>query len=279
MKIAFIGGGNMGEAMLAALIEKKICLPAAICVSDVSAERRQYINNRYGVPVTGRNGEAVAGKDIIVLAVKPQTLPEVLPDLKGSLQSSQLVLSIIAGATIRKIGEGLGHQRLVRAMPNTPARIGYGVTGWTATQEVTVRQKESARSVLGAMGKEIYFGDEKFLDMVTAVSGSGPAYFFLLAEALIEAAVKIGLPLQEAEGLVTQTMLGSAQLLVRSGRPPAELRRNVTSRGGTTEAALNVFEKGGFSRLVADAVKAAYKRAQELGKTSSQAGSQEINRD
>jgi pyrroline-5-carboxylate reductase len=265
VKIAFIGGGNMGEAMLAALIEKKICLPAAICVSDVSAERRQYINNRYGVSVTGRNGEAVAGKDVIVLAVKPQTLPEVLPDLKGSLKSSQLVLSIMAGVRIGKIGEGLGHQRIVRAMPNTPARIGYGVTGWTATAQVTEKQKDSARSILGALGKEIYFADEKYLDMVTAVSGSGPAYVFLLAEALIEAAVKVGLPLKEAEGLVTQTMLGSAQLLVQSGQPPIELRRNVTSRGGTTEAALKVFENGGFAELVAKAIRAACKRAEELG--------------
>jgi pyrroline-5-carboxylate reductase len=268
MKIAFIGGGTMGEAILAALLEKKICTPADISVSDVSQECLNALKNKYGVAVTGSNREAAAGKDIIILAVKPQSLPEVLAGLKGSLKAAQLVLSIIAGKNINNISQGLGHQRIVRSMPNTPARIGYGVTGWTATSEVTPPQKAQARAILGAMGKEIYFDDEKYLDMVTAVSGSGPAYFFLLAEALIEAAVKIGLPYQEAETLALQTMLGSAHLLQQSGQTPAELRRAVTSRGGTTEAALKVFENGGFSKLVEDAVKAAYNRAKELGESN-----------
>jgi pyrroline-5-carboxylate reductase len=265
MKTAFIGGGNMGEAILAALIEKKLALAKDICVSDVNTERLQYLKNKYGVAVTGKNRDAVAGKDVIVLAVKPQSLPEVLAGLKGSLKNNHLVLSIVAGVKIAKIGEGLGHKNIVRAMPNTPAQIGYGMTGWTATSEVTPEQKDSARAILGAMGKEIYFDDEKYLDMVTAVSGSGPAYVFLLAEALIEAAVKIGLPLEEAGGLVMQTLLGSARLLAQSGRPPAELRRNVTSRGGTTEAALKVFAAGDFAGLVEKAVKAAFDRARELG--------------
>jgi pyrroline-5-carboxylate reductase len=265
MKIAFIGGGNMGEAILAALIEKKLAVPGGICVSDVNRERLDYLKKKYGVAVTGNNKEAVAGKDVIVLAVKPQTLPEILPDLKGSIKASQLVLSIMAGVNIGKIGEGLGHKRIVRSMPNTPARIGYGASGWTATAEVTQKQKNSARAVLSAMGKEIYFDDERYIDMVTAVSGSGPAYIFLFAESLIEAAVKIGLPRQEAEILVLQMILGSAHLLVQSGQPAAELRRNVTSKGGTTEAALKIFENGGFSKLVEEAVKAAHRRAKELG--------------
>ncbi len=150
-------------------------------------------------------------------------------------------------------------------MPNTPARIGYGMTGWTATPEVTAAQKESARAILGAMGKEIYFDDEKYLDMVTAVSGSGPAYFFFLAESLSEAAVKIGLPQKQAEEMVAQTMLGAAQLLAQSGQSAAILRQNVTSKGGTTEAALKVFESAEFRGLAAKAVRAAYERAKELG--------------
>ena len=265
MKIAFIGGGNMGEAMLAALLGKKLCTPADISVSDVSRERLDYLKKEYGVSVTVSNKEAVTGKDIIVLAVKPQSLPEVLVGMKGGVKSNQLVLSIVAGVKISKIGEGLGHKRIVRSMPNTPARIGYGVTGWTATAEVTKEQKESARTILGAMGKEIYFDGEKYLDMVTAVSGSGPAYFFLLAEAMIEAGIKIGLGQKEAEELVAQTMLGAAQLLAQPGQSPATLRQNVTSKGGTTEAALKVFENGGFSKLVAAAVRAAYDRTRELG--------------
>jgi pyrroline-5-carboxylate reductase len=265
MKIAFIGGGNMGEAILTALIEKNICASSDICVSDVSKERLDFLKDKYGVVVTTHNKEAVAGKDVIVLAVKPQTLPEILTDLKGGLKAAQLILSIMAGVRISKIGEGLGHKRIVRSMPNTPARIGSGVSGWTATAEVTKEQKESARDILGAMGKEVYFNNEKYIDMVTAVSGSGPAYVFLLAEALIEAAVKTGLPRQEAEILVVQMIFGSANLLVKSGQPPAELRRNVTSRGGTTEAALKVFTDGGFNTLVEEAVKAAHQRAKELG--------------
>jgi pyrroline-5-carboxylate reductase len=255
----------MGEAMLAAVLEKKLAAPAGISVSDISESRRQYLKKQYGIAVTENNREAVQNKDIIVLAVKPQNIPEVLSDLKGFVKSTQLVLSIAAGVKISTISRGLAHDSVVRSMPNTPAQIGFGMSGWTATASVTREKKEWSRAILGAMGKEIYFDDEKYLDMVTAVSGSGPAYFYLFAESLIDAAVNIGLSRQNAEELVLQTMLGSAQLLLKSGRPPAELRRNVTSKGGTTERALKAFEEGGFARLVEAAVRAAYIRAKELG--------------
>jgi pyrroline-5-carboxylate reductase len=266
MKIAFIGGGNMGEAILSALLDKKLADPGSICISDVSQPRRQYLKKQYGVVVTTGNRKAVEVKDVVILAIKPQNLPEVLAGLKGCLQPAQLVLSIVAGAKINTISQGISHSRIVRAMPNTPARIGLGFSGWTATAAVTRRQKEWARTILGAMGREIYFDDEKYLDMVTAVSGSGPAYFFLFAECLIDAAVNIGLSRENAEEMVLQTMLGSANLIRESGQPPAELRRNVTSRGGTTEKALDIFEEAGLSRIVADAVRAACERAKELGK-------------
>jgi pyrroline-5-carboxylate reductase len=265
MKIAFIGGGNMGEAMLAAVLGKKLAAPEDISVSDISGSRRQYLEKQYRVAVTADNRKAIDGKDIVVLVVKPQNMPEVIAGLKGYLKPARLVLSIAAGVKIGKICQALDHRRVVRAMPNTPARIGFGISGWTATGDVTERQKGWSRAILGAMGKEIYFDDEKYLDMVTAVSGSGPAYFFLFAESLIEAAVSIGLSRSEAGELVLQTMLGSAQLLQKSGRPPDELRKDVTSRGGTTERALQVFESGDFAKLVSEAVKAAYNRAKELG--------------
>jgi len=265
MKIAFIGGGNMGEAMVAAVLDKKLAMPDGICVSDVSQTRREYLKKQYDVAVAESNREAVDGKDIVVLAVKPQNLAEVLADLKGSLKPDLLVLSIVAGVKIDNISQGLGHHRVVRCMPNTPAQVGFGMSAWTATEEVTEEQKGQSRAILGAMGREIFFDSEKYIDMVTAVSGSGPAYVFLLAESLIDAAVNIGLPRKEAEELVSQTILGSAYLMQKSGKPPAELRRNVTSRGGTTERALQVFEEGGFIKLVEDAVKAAYRRAKELG--------------
>ena len=265
MKITFIGGGNMGEAILAAVLDNKIADKADVSVSDISQPRLDYLNERYGVTVTSENRGAVKGKDIIVLAVKPQTLPEILTELKGSLEANSLVLSIMAGIRIGAIRNGLGHNRIVRSMPNTPAQIGLGVTGWTATSEVSDEQKGQACRILSVMGKEIYFNREDSLDMVTAVSASGPAYVFLFAECLVDAAVTIGLSPEEAEELVFQTILGSAKLMQQSEKPPAELRRNVTSKGGTTERALQVFENGQFHKLVGEAVKAAYKRAQELG--------------
>jgi pyrroline-5-carboxylate reductase len=265
MKIAFIGGGNMGEAIIAALLKKKLATPADISVSDISETRRRYLEKQYGVAVTERSKEAVNGKDIIILAVKPQNLPEVMTDLKGNLQFSQLVFSIVAGIKIETISQGMAHDRIVRVMPNTPAQIGLGFAGWTATPAVNPEQRESSKNILNAMGKEIYFDDEKYLDMVTAVSGSGPAYVFLFAETLIEAAVNIGLSREDARKMVLQTMSGSAELMQKSGKSPTELIQNVASKGGTTARALGVFEEAGLKKIVSDAVKAAYDRAKELG--------------
>ena len=265
MKIAFIGGGNMGDAILASLLEKKLCKPKDISVCELIETRRDYLKTKYAVGVTDNSKEAVAGKDVIVLAVKPQNISDALAALKGALKPGQLVLSIAAGVTIKTIKSGLAHDTIIRSMPNTPAQIGLGITGWTATKETTEEQKAWARTILGAMGKEIYFDNEAALDMVTAVSGSGPAYFYLFAEMLIQAAVNIGLDITDAETLVKQTMLGAAHLVNASDKPVAELRRNVTSKGGTTEQALKVFEESGLAQIVDKAVKAACRRAKELG--------------
>lgn len=185
--------------------------------------------------------------------------------LSGQLKPAQLVLSIIAGATIQTLSVGLAHQRVVRAMPNTPGQIGEGISVWMATAEVTKKQKGWASSILGAIGKEIYVSDEDYLNMATAVSGSGPAYFFLFVEVLVAAAMRIGLPRDMAQELVLQTMLGSGHLIRKSGKEPAELRRMVTSPGGTTAEALLQLEKGGFANLVARAVRGAYDKARQLG--------------
>ncbi len=256
----------MGEAMLSALLEKKLSQPRDILVSDVSEARRRYLKQKYAVVVIGNNKQAVTGADVVVLAIKPQNLAQVMAELKGRIKSSQLVLSIIAGAKIETLCIGLSHRRIVRVMPNTPAQIGESMSVWAATGGITARQKKWAGSILGAIGKELYVDNENYLDMATAVSGSGPAYFFLFVEAMVEAAVNIGLGRDTAKKLVLQTMLGSGHLLQKSGRLPSELRRTVTSPGGTTAAALDVLEKGKFSKLVNKAVKAAYSRAQELGK-------------
>ena len=265
MKIAFIGGGNMGEAMLSAILERGISTSQAISVSDVAEARRQHLEQKYGVSVASDNRRVAGRGDVVILAIKPQNLTEVMAELNGQLKSTQLVLSIIAGARINTLCLGLNHSCVVRAMPNMPALIGEGMTVWTATAEVTKQQKGWASSILGAMGKAIYVDDEKYIDMATAVSGSGPAYIFLFVESLIEAAVDIGLPRDMAKELVLQTVLGSGHFIQKSGKAPAELRKMVTSPGGTTAEALLQLEKGKFSELLMQAVSAAYNKAKRLG--------------
>ncbi|GAH99515.1 unnamed protein product [marine sediment metagenome] len=265
MNIAFIGGGNMGEAILSAILDKGLSTPEAISVSDTAEVRCQHLEQKYGVAVMSSNRQAVDKGDVVVLAIKPQNLVEVMAELNGRLTQKQLVLSIIAGARIDALRLGLNHNCIVRAMPNTPAQIGEGMSVWTATPEVTEPQKRWAGSILGAMGKEIYVDDEKYIDMATAVSGSGPAYIFLFMESLVDAAVNIGLPRGMAQELVLETILGSGHFVQRSGKPLAELRRMVTSPGGTTAEALLQLEKGGLSELVRQAVNAAYNKAKRLG--------------
>ena len=265
MKITLVGGGNMGEAIVSAVLNKGISAPHEIQASDISEIRREYLKQKYGIRVTATNSEAIVGAEVIIMAVKPQNLAEVLTGLAGKLKSGQLVLSIIAGARIATLRDGLRHSCIVRSMPNTPAQIGEGMTVWTATKEVSDLQKQTARSILGVMGKEIYVEDEKEIDMATAVSGSGPAYFFLFVEALIDAAVATGLPRDKAKEMVLQTMIGAGHLIEKSGKEPAELRKMVTSPGGTTAEAIRVFEEGGFNPLVAKAVEAAHHKARSLG--------------
>ena len=265
MNIAFIGGGNMGEAMLSAILDKQLNTPQDISVSDINEARRSYLKGKYEVGVTNDNRLAIDESDAVLLAIKPQNLVTVMAELKGQFRSSQLILSIVAGGRINTLSLGLNYNCIARAMPNTPAQIGEGISIWTASAEVTEHQKGWARSILGATGREIYVADEKYIDMATAVSGSGPAYFFLFVESLVEAAVDIGLPRDIAEELVQQTMLGSGHLIQRSDKKPAELRGMVTSPGGTTAEALLQLEKGGFSNLVLQAVSAAYNKAKRLG--------------
>ncbi len=266
MKIALIGSGNMGEAMLSAILDKSLATPESVSVSDISESRRQHLRQKYAVAVTSDNRLAIHSSDVVVLAIKPQNLAEVMTELGGQLKPPQLVLSIIAGARINLLSQGLNHNCIVRAMPNTPAQIGEGMSVWTATAEVTEQQRRWSSSILGAMGKEIYVDGEQYLDMATAVSGSGPAYLFLFVESLVDAAVHIGLPSDMAQELVLETILGSGHLIQKSGKPPAELRRMVTSPGGTTAEALLQLDKGGFANLLMQAVTAAYDKAKRLGK-------------
>ncbi len=266
MKIAFIGGGKMGEAMISGLLSKGSIEPESIAVSDVDHDRLMILGGRYGIQCATDNREAARGKDTVVLSVKPQVLPEVTDGLRGEIQPGQLVLSIIAGARIETLSQQLGHNCIVRVMPNTPAQIGEGISVWTATRAVNSEQKGMTRTILTALGKEIYVTEEKYIDMATAVSGSGPAYIFLMIEALVEAAVHIGMPREMAMALVLQTMRGSTRIAEVSGKHPAELRNMVTSPGGTTAAGLLRIEEGGLRAILTQAIIAAHEKAKELGK-------------
>jgi pyrroline-5-carboxylate reductase len=264
-KIAFIGPGVMAEAMIAGLLNKKLAKPEHLIASGPREERVQELGNKYGSKSTTDNSSAASHADVVVLSVKPQRLSEVMKGLRG-IRPEALVLSIIAGANIKKIGTGLKHKAVVRSMPNTPGQIGEGITVWTSSKDVTEDQQEMARAILGALGDEVFVEDESYLDMATALSGSGPAYVFLFTEALIDAGVHMGFPRRIAEQLVLQTIKGSASFYHQAGRHPATLRNQVTSPGGTSAEALYYLEKAGFRTAISRAVWAAYQRSLELGK-------------
>jgi len=262
MRLTFIGGGTMGEAMVRCVLAKDVAVPQDIIVSDVDRSRRELLAREYGVGTSADSRKAIDGADLIILAVKPQDLPRAMERVR-SPSPEQVVLSIAAGASLSTLRHDLSHSYIIRAMPNMPARIGEGMTVWTASGEVGQRQKEMARSVLGALGEEVYVPDEKYLDMATALSGSGPAYVFLFIEVLIEAGVHIGLPRSLSEKLVIQTVLGSTLTAKNANKHPAELKNMVTTPGGTTTEALLQLEKGNFRSLLLEAVGAAYDKAKQ----------------
>jgi pyrroline-5-carboxylate reductase len=270
-KIAFIGPGVMAEAMIAGLISQKAVNPKSIIVSGPSSARTNELRERHAVRSEIDNAVAVRDADVVVLAVKPQRLDRVVADIQGSVKETALVLSIIAGATIDKISGGLNHRAVVRSMPNTPAQIGQGITVWTAAEAVSEEQKVIAREILSAFGDEIFLDEERFLDMATALSGTGPAYVFLFMEAMVDAGVHLGFSRRIAEILVAKTVRGSVDYYSRPDDPLhlAGLRNQVTSPGGTSAAALYYLEKAGFRTAISRAIWAAYERSRELGIDSS----------
>ena len=263
--IAFIGAGVMGEAMIRGLLHEALLTPAQIIASDPHTERLQQIKSAYGIHCTPDNLEAARAADVLVLSIKPQVMSKALSELSGQVDAVSLIISIVAGVPLRAISAGTGNRRVVRSMPNTPAQIGEGITVWTAAPEVTSAGRKQAEMVLGAMGDHIFAEDERFLDMATALSGSGPAYVFMFMEALIDAGVHLGFSRRDAEKLVTQTLHGSVIYARESGLHPAQLRNQVTSPGGTTAAALHEMEKGGLRTVLSQGVWAAYHRSRQLG--------------
>ena len=271
--LAFVGSGTMAEAMLKIAIEAEVAHPQRIVASGPRKERAQELRTRYGIEACTDNRLALTvdedDVDVLVLSVKPQVLPTVLGELHGLIPPQALVLSIVAGMKTQTIADELAHAAIVRAMPNTPAQIGQGMTVWTGTPAVSDLQRGWARHLLQAMGEEIYVQNENQLDMATAVSGTGPTYVFLVMEALTDAAVHLGFSRRVARQLVTQTVLGSALFARQSGRHLAELRNMVTSPGGTSADAIYQLEKGSLRTILSKAIWAAYQKSLLLGEQNS----------
>ncbi len=263
--IATVGSGVMAEAMIAGLLRGDLVRPEQVVASHPRPERRASLEQEYAIRTVAGNVEAVTDADVILLAIKPQMLARVGREIGPQLRRGQLVLSVLAGATTSALTGILGHDQVVRSMPNTPARLGRGVTVWYATPETTAEQRSQAAALLGALGYQLEVDDEKMVAMATAVSGTGPTYVFLVMEALIDAAVHLGFPRHVAHDLVIETLEGSTLFAKRSGMHPAELRNMVTSPGGTSAAALHALESGRLRTVMSEAVWAAFRRTLELG--------------
>jgi pyrroline-5-carboxylate reductase len=265
VRVAIVGAGVMAEAMIAGLLANRAVAPDHLEASHPRRDRREVLAERHGISVVAKNAAAVRGADIVVLAVKPQMLARVMRDVGPALTDGQVVLSIVAGATLRTLTVGLDHPAVVRAMPNTPSQIRRGIAVWTASSACTSAQRELARRVLRAIGHEKEVADEAFVAMATALSGTGPTYLFAVMEALVDAGVHMGFPRELAHDLVVETLIGSAEYAAASDLHPAQLRNLVTSPGGTSAAAIYELEKGRLRTVLSDAVWAAYRRTLELG--------------
>ncbi len=269
IQIAFIGPGVMAEAMLKGLLKKELAKPGNITLSGPNIEHNQELEDTYKVSTTTDNRAAAAQADIVVLSIKPQRMQKVVSELKGKLKPDAFILSIVAGASIKKIAQLSGHERIVRCMPNTPAQIGEGITVWTASPKVSEDQQDMTRTFLNAFGKEIFVEEEDYLDKATALSGTGPAYVYLFMEAMVDAGVHLGFPRRIAERLVIETLRGSVDYYDNGkgdSKHLASLRNQVTSPGGTSAEALYYLEKAGFRTAISRAIWAAYQRSIELGK-------------
>jgi pyrroline-5-carboxylate reductase len=277
-RLAFVGCGVMAEAIIAGLLRRHLVNAEQIVGSHPRAVRREELYTKYAVRLFESNREAVlaarsgeatkettSGPSLVILSVKPQRLSKVLHELKGAIQPNQLVVSIVAGARTETISGELLHPSVVRAMPNTPAQIGQGMTAWTATADVSETQERAVCAMLEALGKTMRVENERQIDMATALSATGPTYVFLVMEALIDAGVHLGFSRHAAQELVQQTMLGSVMFAQESHRHPAELRNMVTSPGGTSAEAIYQMEKGSLRTVLSKAVWAAYQRAVALG--------------
>eukprot|EP00670_Eutreptiella_braarudii_P005854 CAMPEP_0174283920 /NCGR_PEP_ID=MMETSP0809-20121228/4643_1 /TAXON_ID=73025 ORGANISM="Eutreptiella gymnastica-like, Strain CCMP1594" /NCGR_SAMPLE_ID=MMETSP0809 /ASSEMBLY_ACC=CAM_ASM_000658 /LENGTH=274 /DNA_ID=CAMNT_0015379137 /DNA_START=173 /DNA_END=997 /DNA_ORIENTATION=+ len=259
----------MAEAIVGGILDTHSLEPQSICISDPDPKRRQFFETAKGVRTAESNLEAVQDAKLVVFCNKPQHCERIFNECKGKLHSDSVVLSICAGVTTVAFQRGLNHERIIRAMPNTPAMVHGAMSVWYPTPEVTKAQQEGVALFLQTFGEQEKLTDEEYLDMATALSGTGPAYFFLLIETLVDAGVHMGFPRNTAEKLVRQTALGSSMYASKFHHiHPTQLRNDITSPGGTTAAALYAAERGNFRNVVTDAVWAAYERSKILGEAS-----------
>ncbi len=265
-KFAIIGAGAMGQAIIGGLLKQKLTSPENIYASRPDLERCIELQKKFKINTSTNNVEIVKDAEVVVLAVKPQKLDKVLEELKGTIPAKAVIISIIAGATIEKISNGLDHKAVVRTMPNTPGQIGKGITVWFASKVVSEGQLAKAQLMLQALGENIQVDEEYYLDMATAISGTGPMYVYLFMEAFMDSAVHLGFSRRVAEKLVLETIRGSVDYYESQSVHVADLRNKVTSPGGTSAAALYYLEKAGFRTAISRAIWAAYSRSQELGK-------------
>ena len=265
MRVGIVGAGVMAESIIAGLVADRAVRPELLAASHPRRDRRDALAERHGIRSVAANRDALVDAEVVVVAVKPQMLARVMRELRGRLDAEQVVVSIVAGATLRTLVDGLQHAAVVRAMPNTPSQIRRGMSVWAASETCTARQRDLARAVLRALGDERQVADEAFVAMATALSGTGPTYLFAVMEALIDAGVHLGFPRELAHDLVVETLVGSAEFAKRSELHPAQLRNAVTSPGGTSAAAIYELEKGRIRTVFSDAVWAAYRRTLELG--------------
>ncbi len=263
LRLGFIGSGKMAEAMISGLLTKQLVGPTQIIATGPRTKRAQELREKYNI-TTDTDNLSVVELDVITLAVKPQTMPKIIQELKGKISGKTLLISIAAGISL-KILEQIGAKHIARAMPNTPGQINKGITVWTSTNG-TDKHKKQAAAILGALGSEVFVEEEKYLNMATALSGTGPAYVFLFMEALVDAGIRMGLPQYLSKQLVIETLTGSTLYAGEIDDHLAQLRDNVTSPAGTTAEALFELEQAGFRTALAKAVEAAYRRSIELGK-------------
>jgi pyrroline-5-carboxylate reductase len=270
-KLGFIGGGNMAEALCHGLIAHKLFKPGEMIASDVAPERRRKLARTLKMATTGENEEVIRNSNAIVLAVKPQTIDAVMTEISAELdkppRKSKLFISIAAGVTIARLTAGLGKRaRVIRVMPNAPAMVGHGMAAMVRARNASAADEALALRIFRAVGDAVSLKDEKLLDVVTALSGSGPAYVYLFAKSMADAAVSEGIPRELALRMALKTIRGAEHLMRESKRDAADLIRAVASPGGTTEAALRRFAEHGFSDIVAAALRAASDRSRELGR-------------